>query len=53
MVVAAWHMLSTGEPYNDPGGDYFQKRFDPQRQAQRHIAALAAMGYTVTLTPAA
>ena len=30
MLIAAWHMLSTGEIYNDPGGDYFTRR-DPER----------------------
>jgi len=24
--VIAWHLLSTGEPYQDLGGDYFDKR---------------------------
>jgi transposase len=53
MVVTAWHMLNTGEPYHDPGADYFTRRRDPQREARRHIAHLEALGYTVQLTPAA
>jgi hypothetical protein len=28
IICACWHMLSTGELYNDLGGDYFRKR-DP------------------------
>ena len=31
MLVATWHILTTGEVYRDPGGDYFAKR-DPERQ---------------------
>jgi transposase len=30
ILVAAWHMLQTGETYRDAGGDYFQRR-DPER----------------------
>jgi len=39
IIVAAWHMLSTGEVYRDLGGDYFQRR-DPEKthQAPRHPA---------------
>ncbi len=31
MLTAAWHMLQTGETYNDPGADYFARR-SPERQ---------------------
>jgi hypothetical protein len=41
-------MLTTGELYNDLGGDYFQKR-DPQRTTKRLITQLEALGHTVTL----
>jgi transposase len=51
MVVTAWHMLTTGTVYQDPGGDYFTRRRDPQRQTQRHVAHLEALGYHVTITP--
>ena len=29
ILCACWHMLTTGELYRDPGGDYFTQR-DPQ-----------------------
>ncbi len=45
-------MLTTGELYNDLGGDYYQRR-DPERQTQRLIRQLEALGHTVTLQPAA
>jgi len=53
MVVTAWHMLNTGEPYHDPGGDYYQKRRDPQRETRLLVARLQALGHHVELTPAA
>jgi transposase len=53
MVVAAWHMLTNGETYQDPGSDYFTQRRDPQRETQRLVTQLAALGYQVELTPAA
>jgi transposase len=48
ILCACWHMLSTGELYDDLGGDYFQRR-DPERAAKRLIAQLEALGHTVTL----
>jgi transposase len=51
IICAVWHMLSTGELYNDLGGDYFRKR-DPERTAKRLITQLEALGHTVTLQQA-
>ena len=48
MLTAIWHMLSTGELYRDPGGDYFERR-DPDRQIKRLIAQLEALGQHVAL----
>jgi transposase len=53
ILVAAHHMLLTGEIYHDLGADYFTKRADPARHIQRHVAQLQAAGYIVSLTPAA
>jgi len=50
IIVACWHMLTTGELYNDLGGDYYQRR-DPAKQTQRLIKQLEALGHTVTLEP--
>ena len=41
-------MLSTGETYTDPGGDYFARR-DPERTRKRLVGQLERFGYTVTL----
>jgi transposase len=52
MLTAIWHMLTTGELYRDPGGDYFQRR-DPDRQIKRLLAQLERLGQHVTLQEAA
>ena len=48
MLIAIWHMGTTGALYDDPGADYFN-RLHPDRTKQRAIAQLQALGYTVTL----
>ena len=50
MLIAYWHMFSTGETYRDLGGDYFQRR-DPARATNRLVRKLEALGHTVTLQP--
>jgi transposase len=49
ILTAIWHMLQTGETYNDLGGDYYTRR-DPERQTRRLVAQLERLGHTVTLT---
>jgi len=51
ILVATWHMLSTGELYREPGGDYFERRRDPEREVKRLIAQLQRLGQNVTLGP--
>jgi len=53
ILVIAWHLLSTGEPYDDLGGDYFDKRRTSTAHQKRLVAQLEAMGHKVTLEPAA
>jgi transposase len=50
IIVACWHMLTTGELYNDLGGDYYQRR-DPKKQTRYLVKRLEALGHTVTLEP--
>ena len=52
VIVACWHMLTTGELYNDLGGNYHRRR-DPARITKRLVAQLEALGHTVTLQEAA
>ena len=52
-----WHMLTTGECFTDLGADYFQRRRDPQREADRLVRQLqrsaSRSSLTGTPTPAA
>ena len=48
-----WHLLATGERFEDLGVDFYQRRRDPEREAQRLVHKLQALGHTVTLTPTA
>jgi hypothetical protein len=43
-------MLDRGEPYRDLGADYFTRRQDPARHAQRLAAQLNALGYDAVIT---
>ena len=52
ILVACWHMLTTGELYSDPGPDHFQLR-DPERATRRLILQLERLGHRVTLEAAA
>jgi hypothetical protein len=42
-------MLTTGQLYTDPGGDYYYTRRNPARATRRLVAQLERLGYTVTL----
>jgi len=53
ILVITWHVLATGNPYDDLGTDYFTRRLDPDREARRLIAKLEALGHHVTLDSAA
>lgn len=53
ILVIAWNLLTNGEPYDDLGGDYFEKRRNSAARQRRLVAQLEAMGHTVTLEPAA
>ena len=45
-----WHLLSTGQHFEDLGADYFQRRRDPERETQRLVRRLQQLGHMVTLT---
>ena len=53
LIELVWHLLSTGEQFEDLGDDYFQRRRDPQRQARRLVTQLEELGYTVALSDVA
>ena len=54
ILVIAWHLLSDPEArFTDLGPGFYATRIDPQRRMRGHIRQLEALGYKVTLQPAA
>jgi transposase len=52
ILVICWYLLDGDCDYHDLGGDFFVRR-DSDRARQRAVAQLQALGYHVTLQPAA
>jgi transposase len=52
ILTAIYHMLINGTLYQDPGGDYFDKR-TKTTQTKRLVARLTNLGFEVQITPAA
>ena len=50
ILIAYWHILSKGEPYNDLGANWFVKR-RPEAHARKLVHQIEALGYNVTITP--
>jgi transposase len=48
ILTNIWHMLTTGQLYNDLGVEYFRQR-DPERATKRLVAQLERLGHKVTL----
>jgi transposase len=54
MLVIIWHLLSDPEArYADLGSDFYDKRINAERRKRNHIHQLEALGYKVTVEPAA
>jgi transposase len=54
ILVIIWHLLSDPEArYADLGSDFFDQRIHPDRRKRAHVRQLEALGYKVTLEPAA
>jgi transposase len=51
ILVAAWHILGNGVPYEDLGEDWFVKR-RPEAHARRLAKQIEALGFNVEITPA-
>jgi len=51
ILVAAWHILGNGVPYEDLGEDWFVKR-RPEAHARRPAKQIEALGFNVEITPA-
>jgi transposase len=54
ILVIIWHLLTDPNArFHDLGPDYYTTRIATQRKLRSHINQLAALGYRVTLEPAA
>jgi len=53
LLVIVYHVLSSGQPYQDLGGDYFVRRVAPQARTRQLVAQLEQLGHKVILAPAA
>jgi transposase len=54
ILVIIWHLLADpAARYLDLGAGYYASRIDTERKTRNHIRQLEALGYTVTLAPAA
>jgi transposase len=54
ILIIIWHLLSDPDArFHDLGPGFYDTRIDTQRRKRNHIRQLEALGYTVTLQPAA
>jgi transposase len=54
ILVIVWHLLADPTArYHDLGSDFYTSRIATDRKTRTHIRQLQALGFTVTLTPAA
>ena len=54
ILVIIWSLLADPQArYHDLGAGYYASRIDTGRKARNHIRQLEALGFTVTLAPAA
>ena len=54
ILVIIWYLLSDPEAgFHDLGPGYYDSRINPERKKRNHIRQLEALGYKVTLQPAA
>ena len=53
-MIIIWHLLSDPTAhYADLGPGFFDQRINPEHRKRAHIHQLEALGYKVTLEPAA
>ena len=54
ILVIIWHLLSDPQArFHDLGSDFYDTRIGPERKKRNHVRQLEALGYKVTLEPAA
>jgi transposase len=52
LLIVIYHVLRSGNPYNELGVDYFNN-LDTERVQHHHVRRLEQLGYKVSLTPTA
>jgi transposase len=52
LIVIIWNVLTSDSPYTDLGADFYDRRHNPERETQRLITKLQALGHTITIKPA-
>ena len=54
ILVIVWHLLSDPDArFHDLGSDFYDNRIGPERKRRAHVRQLEALGFKVTLEPAA
>ena len=54
ILIIVWHLLNDpAARYHDLGPSYYTNRIDKNRKTRNHVRQLEALGYSVTLAPAA
>ena len=54
ILIIVWYLLSDPEiDFHDLGSGYYDSRINPERRKRNHIRELEALGYEITLQPAA
>jgi len=54
ILIIVWHLLADPNArFHDLGADFYDTRVNADRAKRNHVRQLEALGYTVTLTPAA
>jgi transposase len=54
LLIIIWHLLNGPDAcYTDLGPSFYDTRIDPERRKRNHIRQLEALGYKVSLEPAA
>ena len=54
ILVVVWHLLiDANARFHDLGADYHTRHINTERKLRSHLAQLAALGYRVTVMPAA
>jgi transposase len=54
ILIIVWQLLADPDArFHDLGADFYSNRIDTDRKTRTHIRQLQALGFIVTLTPAA